>query len=191
MSDPQLTRAFINQGLASYPAALDAVEFFELQMKEHLRRALDERKNWKNFRRAIGADGLPAQPTASSYHGSSRWLSASLEGEKRGDERTLVYVGLCWKPAKVRAPVVAYATLTAGNNRVVSIDARADRDPRIQVGAVDGKERRPYLIPGPDFDPEADFELLLEMILPRFGGQSDYAAIMDICIFNSNSIGLT
>ena len=29
------------------------------------------------------------------------------------------------------------------------------------------------------------------MILPRFGGQSDYAAIMDICIFNSNSIGLT
>ena len=29
------------------------------------------------------------------------------------------------------------------------------------------------------------------MTLPRFGGQSDYAAIMDICIFNSNSIGLT
>jgi hypothetical protein len=30
-----------------------------------------------------------------------------------------------------------------------------------------------------------------DVILPRFGGQSDYAAIMDIFIFNSNSIGLT
>jgi len=29
------------------------------------------------------------------------------------------------------------------------------------------------------------------VILPRFGGQSDYAAITDTCIFNSNSIGLT
>jgi len=30
-----------------------------------------------------------------------------------------------------------------------------------------------------------------QLILPRFGGQFDYAAITDICIFNSNSIGLT
>ena len=37
----------------------------------------------------------------------------------------------------------------------------------------------------------AELGVARELILPRFGGQSDYAAIMDICIFNSNSIGLT
>jgi hypothetical protein len=31
----------------------------------------------------------------------------------------------------------------------------------------------------------------LEVIFPRFGGQSDYAASAAICVFNSNSIGLT
>ena len=36
----------------------------------------------------------------------------------------------------------------------------------------------------------ADWQRIV-LILPRFGGQSDYAAIVDICIFNSNSIGLT
>jgi len=40
-------------------------------------------------------------------------------------------------------------------------------------------------------DGHARMEVDAEMILPRFGGQSDYAAIMDIRIFNSNSIGLT
>ena len=41
----------------------------------------------------------------------------------------------------------------------------------------------------PSFD--LSFREFRDVILPRFGGQSDHAAITDICIFNSNSIGLT
>ena len=40
--------------------------------------------------------------------------------------------------------------------------------------------------------PTSDAKLwLAKVILTRSRGQSDYAAITDICIFNSNSIGLT
>ncbi len=61
--------------------------------------------------------------------------------------------------------------------------------------AVHAPERLTRLVAGA-FDPINGFrsavdQMLLQLILTRFGGQSDYAAVAAKCIFNSNSIGLT
>jgi hypothetical protein len=58
-----------------------------------------------------------------------------------------------------------------------------DGDPRLFAGLLEADVQLGALIGG-----EA---LLTPVILPRFDGQSDYAAKRFIRIFNSNSIGLT
>jgi hypothetical protein len=56
--------------------------------------------------------------------------------------------------------------------------SRPRRAPRHEIGLAEG--RRDALV-----------AVLGGMILTRSGGQSDYAAIVVTCAFNSNSIGLT
>ena len=164
MSDPELTHAFIRQGLVSYPAALDAVDFFETQIRDALRAVFEAKKDWQAFRRAKDASGVDILPTAGKFGvAPNRGLYAYVEGEKRGEDKTWATLGLFWNAPKVKLPVVAYAHFSIGN-RVASIDHHPARDPRVSIGSLDAREKRLYLDAGASFDPVPDFSLLLDAL---------------------------
>src|SRR4051812_15083867 len=122
MSDPELTRAFVRQGLVSYPAALDAVEFFESQIRDALRRVLDEKIVWSTFRRATEPDGRPRAPIMGRPGAApNRSIYAYVEGDERNGDKTWASLGLYWTPPKVKVPVVAFAHFSVGS-RMVSIE---------------------------------------------------------------------
>lgn len=164
MADKEQTRLFVRQGFASYPAALEAIEVFESEVFRALRRAFDEKPSWQSFKRARGSDGGPIPPKEGRSGGAARWLWSFVGGEKRGDDGTWLTLGLCWSPPKQRSGmVVAYASFTVGN-RVVNIDDKPGRDPRVKLGSLDRNERRPFIVVGDDFDVEEDFRILLDAI---------------------------
>lgn len=160
IQDKAALRSFLRQGFESYPAALEAVETFESEMWRAIRRAFDEAK-WTNIGRTSG----PAQtPKEGRTGGAARWLWSYVEGATRGDDKTWITLGVCWNPPKQpNLRVVAYATVTAGS-RMISIDDKPGRNPRVHVGSLDRNERRPFVVVDDEFDPETDFALLLEAL---------------------------
>lgn len=162
MTDPHALQTFIRDGLSRYAQARDTIEYFESRMHEVLRQTFDERTTWKNFRRARDTNGDLLPPITGRSGAQTRWLWAYVEGEKRGDEKTFLTLGLCWNPPKVPNPVVLYSAFTTGAGKLVNLTDRPDRDPRVRLGSIDRNERRAFLVPTADFDAASDLAVLLE-----------------------------
>jgi hypothetical protein len=162
--DEALVTAFIRQGFVSYPAALEAVEYFEAEMYRTIRRAFDEKKDWTKIRRAIGADAQLLPPKEGRTSGAARWLWSYVECEKRGEDKSWLTLGVCWNPPKQPSgAVVAYANYAIGS-KFIHVADRPGRDGKIKIGSLDRGERRPFIVVDEHFNAEEDFRLLVDYI---------------------------
>jgi hypothetical protein len=140
---------------------------------------------------AVRRDG-PCLPTGAlcSQRYAYEWDEVGqLSRARRWDLST---AGLAADPLPSGAAAAELRYAYAGSERVLKTAVDSSANELHTVYVFSSLELRRAQFIGDDYERTAATEVpYLLVILPRFGGQSDYAAIMDIFIFNSNSIGLT
>lgn len=109
-SNTEMSR-FLEEGLARYAGAKDAVDLFEREMQERLLRRLEEKQDWMHFSPLPGGRGRGKSTESGVYRddeGTRIWATQARSGEAGGWIELSLWWGSRLRPDGVLARVVCF-----------------------------------------------------------------------------------
>lgn len=154
--------AFVREGLKRYADAREAVETFEREIQDRLCDALEQKRDWLNFRASPVLRGERGRGKAISSGvwrgetGRTIWAYLSASDESDG----WVDLGLWWGSPSFPDSVVAYCSRWDAGYKQRPIALSAPREPVVCRGVDRGKTRLIAVV-----DESADLSAVAALLL--------------------------
>ncbi len=158
---------FLRLGLSHYPDARETVDYFEDCVEKAIFRSFEAKNSWKTFQpsRDAGGNLQLTKFTGPVDRFICGYLTGTLPNQTSNAEKVWITLGLAWNPRCRPEPVLAYGSGSTVKGSPIPLRDLQDRDRRVSIGPLNKKSERRLLVgPGPDFDPDELFPLLLDAL---------------------------
>lgn len=153
--------ALVTEALERYADAREAVDAFELQIHELLFEAIEQKRDWQNFRPQPGSERGRGKPlfagTKSGTEGRSIWATQNSAVDGDG----YILIGLWWGPPRRRDDVVAYCHRADKRYQVIEL-ALGDPKPGVECARLDQNKAQLFVVLKQDAILPEVFRVLLD-----------------------------
>jgi hypothetical protein len=154
---------FLKEGVKKeYLNAFNTIEYFKTRMAERIESIVKNREKWNGFVYSPKRNSFENKTGSASRWG--HWSCTEFDGViKSNEEKISLQVGVWWKPPELDLPVIFYAGVKKGYEKVKSFQSHIS-NPKIKC-FTSLKIQWLYFQPSEEMDFDHDFNELLDELL--------------------------